>query len=70
MKLSRIPPSIILRSIVSAMLLLALAPLFYGYYILLRWITCGAAAYSASLASNQSKKGSAIVLGALSISTG
>ncbi len=66
-KISAVEPSILLRAAVSVMLLLALASFPYGYYILLRWITCGVGLYGASIAYNQSKKGWAIGLAAIAL---
>jgi hypothetical protein len=66
-KISAVQPSILLRATVSVMLLLALVSFPYGYYILLRWITCGVGLYSASIAYNQSKKGWAIGLAVIAL---
>lgn len=40
-------PHLIPALIVAAMLLIAIAPLPYGYYQLLRWVTCGVAVFIA-----------------------
>lgn len=48
--------SIIARGIAAILLFLALGDQSYGYYKLLRWVTCGAAAYSAFIAVSVEKK--------------
>ena len=51
----------------SAMLLLALAPLPYGYYTLLRLVVCGVGAYGASLAYGLGKQGWVLILGLIAL---
>ncbi len=46
---------LILRVIAGLMLLLAVADHPYSYYQILRWVTCGVAAYSAFLAYENKK---------------
>lgn len=48
--------SIIARGIAAILLFLALGDQSYGYYKLLRWVTCGAGAYSAFIAVSVEKK--------------
>ncbi|MEM7820363.1 MAG: hypothetical protein QW761_02050 [Candidatus Aenigmatarchaeota archaeon] len=56
-------PSTIARLIASGLLLWALARHAYGYYQILRWVVCGAGAYSAYTAMESKKTSWAWALG-------
>lgn len=49
--------SSILRLISALLLLVALAPIDYGYYVLLRWVVCAAAVYSFFVSMGNDKTG-------------
>jgi len=58
---------LIARLIASGMLLLALSSHPYSYYILLRWVVCGTAAYGAFKSVELEKSGWAWVLGIIAL---
>jgi hypothetical protein len=58
---------LIARLIASGMLLLALSRHPYSYYILLRWIVCGTAAYGTFKSIELEKSGWAWVLGIITL---
>jgi uncharacterized membrane protein YccC len=61
------PGSIIVKLVAAGMLLGALGRHPYGYYTLLRWVVCGATAYSAFEAVKVKKEGWAIMFGIIAV---
>ena len=59
--------AIVVKLVAAGMLFGALARHGYDYYILLRWVVCGVAAYAAFRASEVGKKGWAWALGIVAL---
>jgi hypothetical protein len=60
-------PNLIPAVIVAIMLCVAVAPLAYGYYQLLRWVTCGVAVFIAVMAYRWGKVWATWVFGLVAI---
>jgi hypothetical protein len=63
----RIHPLAVAKIVLAIALLLALAPLPYAYYQLLRWAVCGVAAFSAYQAYEKQKNAWMWIFGALAV---
>ena len=60
-------PHLIPAVIVAVMLCVAVAPLAYGYYQLLRWVTCGVAVFIAVMAYRWGKAWATWVFGFVAV---
>ena len=60
-------PHLVPALIVAIMLVVAIAPLVYGYYQLLRWVTCGVAVFIAIMAYRWGKLWATWVFGLVAV---